>query len=338
MKALVTASLDIKTREQLGRHMELHIEDWHETRTIYFEPAPLIERLRACGATALIVEADMIGGEVMDACGLELIGVCRGTPVNVDLAAATQRGIPVFHTPGRNADAVADLTLCFFLMLARNVWPAVSWVKGERAAIDNASDFLTMYQAMTGIELWSRTVGLIGLGAIGQRVARRVLAFGARVVAHDPFAPDEVFAQCNVERVPLDDLLGHSDFVSLHVPDVPETKGLLGAREIGLLKHGCYFVNTARAASVDEDALYLALTSGQITAAAFDVFWKEPVSADDRFVRLRNVIGTPHLGGATHDVPLHQGQILCASIDAWIGGRRPPVIANPEVLLTSGRS
>ena len=338
MKAFVTASLDAPTRERLGRLMELEIEDWHDPRAVYFEAAPLIEKICAAKANILIVEADMVGAEIMEACRLEMIGVCRGTPVNIDLDAATRLGIPVFHTPARNADAVADLTLCFFLMLARHVWPAISWAKGERAEIANANDFLAMYQAMTGVELWSRTVGLVGFGAIGQRVAKRARAFDARVVAYDPFTPDEIFQAAGVERLSLDEVLSSADFLSLHVPDVPETKGLLGEREIALLKRGVLFVNTARAASVDEDALYAALLDGRVAAAAFDVFWKEPVSPEDRFIRLPNVIGTPHLGGATVDVPVHQGQTLSASFEAWMGGRRPLVIANPQVLAGSRRS
>jgi phosphoglycerate dehydrogenase-like enzyme len=261
-----------------------------------------------------------------------MIASCRGDPVNVDLAAATKKGIPVFHTPARNADAVADLTLCFMLTISRHVYDAVSFVKGKRDHFAGASDFINMYEAMTGVELYGRTVGLVGFGAIGQRVARRVLAFGASVIAYDPFVPDSVHDSIGAKRGDLDEVLRSADFVSLHVPDIPQTKGMLGARELGLMKDGVYFINTARAASVDEDPFYEACASGRIKAAALDVFWNEPVQPDNRFIKLSNVIATPHIGGATIDVIVHHGEMICDSIEAYLRGERPRFIANPEVL------
>ncbi len=336
MKAFVTASLDAPGLARLGRMMELHVEDWKDTGRIFFDGAEFAGRIREEGCNVAIVEADMIQREVFDAVELSMVGVCRGDPVNVDVGAATERGVPVFHTPGRNAEAVADLTLCFLLMLARNVWAAISFVKGQSEKIDNAEDYLAMYRSMTGIELSDRRVGIVGFGAIGRRVAERVRVCGAKVLAFDPFVDAETCAAHGAEKMDLDPLLAASDFLTLHVPDVPATKGLLGAREIGLIKEGAYFVNTGRAGSVEEDPLYEACASGRIRAAAFDVFWKEPVRPDDRFVRLPNVIATPHIGGASHDVARHQSTMICDGIEAWIEGRRPPFLFNPEVFKARG--
>lgn len=335
MKAFITAPFEAKNLERLGKIMEVHHEDWRATKQIFFDGEEFAKRLRAEACDVIITEADEIRRELLDAVDIKIIGTCRGAPVNVDLELATERGIPVFHTPARNAEAVADLTLCFMLMVMRHVHQAITWVKGERPVRPDANEFITMYEAMTGVELFGRTVGLIGLGAIGQRVAKRVAAFGSRVLAYDPQQSDEAFAACGAERAELDEVLKRCDILSLHVPDIPATKGMLGPREVALIKDGAYFINTARAASVDEEALYQALASGRIKGAAFDVFWNEPVSANDRFVRLPNVVATPHIGGATFDVITHQSAMIVDSIEAWLRGDRPRYLANPGVLKTA---
>lgn len=332
MKAFLTASFDAESRARLERLMPVHVEDWRVTKRIFFDGDEFARRLREEACDVAIVEADLVHAEVIEAADLKMIGACRGDPVNVDVALATKRGIPVFHTPARNADAVADLTLGFMLTLARHLYAAIGFVKGEKGAIASAGDFLKMYEAMTGIELYGRTVGLVGFGAIGQRVARRVLAFGAQVAAYDPHVADAVFAEIGARRDTLPGVLGAADFLSVHVPDIEATRGLIGPAELALLKPGVYFVNTARAAAVDEEGLYQGLVSGRIRGAALDVMWNEPVQPDNRFARLDNVLITPHIGGATTDVITHQGEMICESIEAWLRGERPRFLANPDVL------
>ena len=332
MKAFITAPFDPDQLKRLQKIMPVHHEDWRETKNIFFDAATFAQRLREESCDVVIAEADEIRKDLFDLVELRMIGACRGTPVNVDLDEAASRGIPVFHTPARNAEAVADMTLCFMLMVLRHIYPAIEWVKSERPAVPDANEFITMYDAMTGIELHGRTVGLIGFGAIGQRVARRVAAFGARVVAHDPHAPEEVFQDLDVVRHSLEGVLAEADVLSLHVADVPATKDLVGPREIAMMKQGAYFINTARAAAVNADALYEALSSGHLAAAALDVLWDEPARADDRFVQLPNVIATPHIGGASRDVIKHQSAMIVDGIEAWLRGDRPAHLANPEVL------
>lgn len=331
MKAFITASIDEKNLARLKRHMDVHIEDWKITKNIFFDGEAFAKRLQEEACDVLIVEADLVQKEVLEGCGLKMVGACRGDPVNVDVELATKLGVPVFYTPARNAEAVADLTLCFMLMIARNVYPAISFVKGNRDKLDNKDDYLKMYQSMTGVELYGRTVGIVGFGAIGQRVAQRVRPFGSRIIAYDPFVEDSVYTELGAEKADLETVMSEADFLTIHVPDIPETKGMIGAREIALLKQGVYFVNTGRAATVEEDPLYEACASGKIQAAAFDVFWKEPVEPDNRFVVLPNVIATPHIGGASHDVVTHQSAIMCDCIEAWLEKRRPRFLANPEV-------
>src|SRR5881628_2447630 len=249
-----------------------------------------------------------------------MIGCCRGDPVNIDLELATRKGIPVFHAPGRNADAVADLTLALLLMLARHLGPLRdTFRQGGGAPITGAGDFLAMYNRFTGVELGGRTVGLVALGAVGREVAARLGAFKARVLAYDPYVTD---APPGVELGPLDDLLGRSDFVSLHAPVTPETRNLVSRERLALMKPSAYFINTARAALTDEDALYEMLVAGRLAGAALDVLPNEALQGGNRFLSLPNVIVTPHLGGATHDVVRHQSDIVVDAVEAYLRGER----------------
>ncbi len=334
MKALITASFDPAARARLARHMEVLHEDWKERQSIYFDGQQFAKRITEAGADVLIVEADLVHAEVLDACPLEMIGVCRGDPVNVDLDLATKKGIPVFHTPGRNADAVADLTLAFMLMLARHL-PAIwsTYRGGEATRVTQASDYLKMYTRFTGAELGGLTVGLVGLGAVGREVAARLAAFKARILAYDPYAQD---LPAGVTLCDLDTLLRDADIVSLHAPVTPETQGLLTAERLALMKPGALFVNTARAALTDENALYEMLRSGRLAGAALDVLAEEPLQPGNRFLALPNVVVTPHLGGATTDVTRHQSDIIVDAMERWLRGERPRWIANPAVL--DGRS
>jgi D-3-phosphoglycerate dehydrogenase / 2-oxoglutarate reductase len=334
MKALITASFDPAARARLARHMEVLHEDWKERQSIYFDGQQFAKRITEAGADVLIVEADLVHAEVLDACPLEMIGVCRGDPVNVDLDLATKKGIPVFHTPGRNADAVADLTLAFMLMLARHL-PAIwsTYRGGEATRVMQASDYLKMYTRFTGAELGGLTVGLVGLGAVGREVAARLAAFKARILAYDPYAQD---LPAGITLCDLDTLLRDADIVSLHAPVTPESQGLLTAERLALMKPGALFVNTARAALTDENALYEMLRSGRLAGAALDVLAEEPLQPGNRFLALPNVVVTPHLGGATTDVTRHQSDIIVDAMERWLRGERPRWIANPAVL--DGRS
>lgn len=329
MRAFITASFDEAAKQRLGRLMEVVHEDWKVKQSIYFDGAEFARKITAVGADVLIVEADLVHAEVLDACPIKMIGCCRGDPVNVDLELATRKGIPVFHTPGRNADAVADLTLAFLLMLARRV-PAINdTYRGGASRIEKAGDYLELYTRFTGVELGGRTVGLVALGAVGREVAARLAGFKARVVAYDPYVKEPPPA---VTMVALDELLATSDFVSLHAPVTRETTGLVSREKLALMKPTAFFVNTARAALTDEDALYDMLRDGRIAGAAIDVLAQEPLQPDNRFFSLPNVIITPHVAGATVDVTRHQSEIVVEAIERHLRGERARWIANPAVL------
>jgi D-3-phosphoglycerate dehydrogenase len=330
MRALITASFDPAAKARLARHMDVVHEDWKERQSIYFDGAEFAKHITDVGADVLIVEADLVHAEVLEACSLTMIGVCRGEPINVDLERATAKGIPVFHTPGRNADAVADLTVAFMLMLARHLPAVWAMYRGEEATrVEQASDYLKMYTRFTGVELGGRTIGLVGLGAVGREVAARLAAFKARLLVYDPYVTE---APAGIILCDLESLLRESDIVSLHAPVTPETQGLLSTARLALLAPTAFLVNTARAALTDEDALYEMLRSGRLAGAALDVLAQEPLQPGNRFLALPNVIVTPHLGGATWDVTRHQSDIVVDAMERWLRGERPRWIANPAVL------
>jgi D-3-phosphoglycerate dehydrogenase len=335
MKAVITASFHPDGLARLRRRMEVEHDDWRTSKRIYFDGQQFAARIQQMGADVLIVEADLVHEEVIDTCPLKIIGCCRGDPVNIGIERATAHGIPVLFAPARNADAVADLTLAYMLDLARNVFTVNTLLKQGLMRFEKTSDYLDIYERYGGFELGGVTVGIVGFGAIGRAVATRLHGFGSRIVAYDPYARPEAFAAHHAEAVALDDLLRQADILTVHCPDLPETQGLIGAPQIRMLKRGAYVLNLARAAIVDEDAMYAALVDGHVAGAALDVFRDEPVQSDNRFVALPNVLASPHLGGATRDVVHHQTDLIVDGIEAYLRGERPAHIVNPEVLKKS---
>jgi D-3-phosphoglycerate dehydrogenase / 2-oxoglutarate reductase len=333
MKVYVTANLTeaglARLRGELG--MEVVYDPWSAEHRILMSE-DLAEKLKAAKAEAVILEVDLCHEEVFESVDLKFIGVCRGDPLNVDVDEATSRGIPVFFTPARNADAVADLTLAFMICQLRNVISAHNLLVSGTFDPESPSAFMAFFRKMTGFELGSRVAGIVGLGAVGSAVAKRLQAFGATILAYDPYAPAERLAQYGAKRVELAELFRESDLVTLHAADVDETEGMITAELIAAMKPTAFFLNLARAQLVDNDALYQALKEKKIAGAAFDVFQSEPPRPDEPFIHLDNVIVTPHLGGATHDVVRHQTDIVLDDIAAFLAGRKPRYCVNPKVL------
>ena len=333
MTALITAPFHKEGLSLLRAHMPLQYESWKETGRIYTDPGEFIEKIRSCDARCIVVEGDQVDGDIIDACGLELIASCRGNPVNIDIDAATERGVPVLFTPARNADAVADLTVALMLAQARHLTRADRLLRGGEFYIDTEDDLVELYRKFTGFELGGVVVGIIGLGQIGLQVARRLKGgFGSRLLACDPYAADERFAEAGAEKVELDELLRKADIVTLHVAATPETERMIGPREIELMKPSALFINTSRAFCTDENALYQALKSGRIAGAGLDVFDSEPVESDNRFLSLDNVTVTPHIAGVTVDGIKNQSKSVADDIVRFLRGERPRHIKNPEVL------
>ena len=199
--------------------------------------------------------------------GLRAIGCCRTEPVNINVAAATAAGIPVFYAPGRNARAVAEFTVGLIIAEYRDI------ARGHQALSQGIWRAELYLYDTAPHELYGQTVGLIGFGNIGRMMPGLLKPFGMRVLAYDPYVPDEVFAERGAERVyDMDDLLAGSDIVSLHARVTPETRGFIGERQFRRMKRGAYFINTARGPMVDYDALYRALADGHLAGAGLETF------------------------------------------------------------------
>lgn len=264
------------------------------------------------GVEVVVTQMAPFTERVFDAAdALKLIVVTRGGPVNVNLAAAAARGIEVRTTPGRNAVAAAEHTIALLLAAMRHI-PAThaSVLAGQWRSDLYALDAV-------GTELHGTTVGLVGYGAIGSRVARILRAFDATVLVHDPYA--EPSTVDNATLVGLDELTERAEVLSLHARLTDETRGLVDAARIARLPRGAVLVNTARGGLVDYDAVVDALESGQLGAAAFDVFDAEPLPADSRLRGAPRVVLTPHLAGATRQTAQRAATQAADALAGWLG-------------------
>ncbi len=326
MKAFVGARISEQGLMELARQFEVISSDHYENGNL--EPGLLAEKMRGCQLA--VIENDFVTAEVLEACPeLILIVVFRGTASNVDLACATRLGVAVINTPGRNADAVADFTVGMMINCARQVIRCVDtlrtnqWVeKGDRWTYVNHQ----------GYDLPGKTVGLVGLGAIGRLVAKRLSGFDVNLVGYDPFVTPQEAEAFGVNWLPLEQVLAHADLVSLHVPLTDATRGMFGADQLRCMKPDAYLINTARADVVDQQALLQCLQEGWIAGAALDVFSEEPIGKDHPLAVLPNVICTPHLGGATRDVVANHTRIGMLGLRAFMQGETPAHCVNPQSL------
>lgn len=311
--------------------MDVIYQPWGDTGRVLSE-GELVDTLNAHKAEILVVELERVDREVIERTGLRLLGVCRNDPRrSVDLEAATRRGIPVVYTPGRNYSAVAELTVAVMLALLRKVVFADRLLKSGKVSVSSTEEFARYYNLYRGLELSGKTVGIIGLGRIGFRVAKILKCFGVKLLVYDPYVSESRVACVGGERVDLERLLRESDIVTIHVPPSEETMGLIGKRELELMKPTAFLLNLANPVVVDEDALYEALKQGRIAGAALDVFTEEPVDSSNRFLQLDNVIVTPHIGGNTFETIERQSQMIVEDVLRFLRGERPLHLLNPEV-------
>ncbi len=259
------------------------------------DPADLLDRI--ADAEGLVIRSGTkVTRDVLEAApALRVIGRAGIGVDNVDLPAATARGIVVLNTPSGNNVTTAEHAIALLVSLARHIPQATASMKEGRWE----------KSAFTGMELFNRTLGLVGLGNIGRVVADRARGLGMRVIAYDPHLPDEVATKAEVEMVDLDGLLSRADAISVHVPKTKETTGLLGRETLGRCKPGVLVINAARGGIVDEAALYDALESGHVGGAALDVFEVEPPAGDHPLLGHPRVICTPHLGASTEQAQLN---------------------------------
>jgi D-3-phosphoglycerate dehydrogenase len=317
-----TAPLRGPGLELLREHCEVVLDPWIEHQPLRILDGPkLAERVAEHGASILIVESDFVMGEGIWDCGLSAIGSCRGDPNNVDMNEATRRGIPVFNAPGRNADGVAELTVGLLLAVNRHIIPADADL---RAGTANSGGTIP-YQRYRAPEVAGRTVGLVGLGAVGRAAKWRFEGLGMEALSFDPFNEDATHAD-------LMEMLGACDVVSMHAPPLADTMGMMAAEQFAAMPEGGIYLNTARAALHNLDDLVAALESGHLGGAGLDHFDGERLPEGHPLIQRNDVVLTPHIGGATLDTEANHTLMVANDIVALLTDQKPTNCVNPEVL------
>jgi D-3-phosphoglycerate dehydrogenase len=319
-RALVTAPFRGPGLEKLRAVADVVYEPWIEEHPLrIYNAEQLASRVREVGATILVCEVDQCTGPVLEL-PLVAIGSTRGDPTNVDVVAATAAGIPVLRAPGRNADAVAELTVGLLFAVTRDIAAADRTVR-EGTVYAGGS---IPYQRHRAWQIAGRTAGIVGLGAVGRATKWRLEGLGMKVIAFDPYNDDATHS--------LPDLLAEADVVSMHAPVTPETTHMIGAEEFAAMNDDAVYLNTARAALHDTDALVAALQSGKLGGAGLDHFEGEHLPPDHPLVSMMNVVLTPHIGGATYNTEANHSSMIADDIARLLAGERPLHIVNPEVL------
>lgn len=270
------------------------------------------------GASAVIAGQEFYTDEVFAACPKLGLVVRFGVGFDaVDVAAATEHGVLVATIPGTTDWGVADHAIGLMIDLAHCI------SRSDREMRQG------QWQPRRGVDVWQATLGIVGLGRIGRALAQRAKGFDMTLIAHEPYPEMAFVADYGVELLTLDEVLSRSDFVSLHLPSMPETEGIIGASKFALMKPGAFLVNTARGRVVDEDALYEALRSGQIGGAGIDAWATEPMT-DPRWAELDNLVMTPHSAPNTFGVWTASGAMTVDIVLMVLAGDRPGQLLNPE--------
>lgn len=328
MRILITAPYNEKGLQEIEQQFgEVVYRSWKPNGRAWNEEE-LLALLEESSAEALITEHDHVTARVIAANPqLQFIGVCRGTPSNVAVSKATELGIPVFFTPARNAQAVAEMFISNVIMLLRNTIPGINWLK-DRQWQEGAHD---SYLHFKGNELAGKTIGMVGFGAIGQLIARMVKDYPCQIQFFDPYVTEHNPAY---RKLSIEEVFATSDIVSVHLPVTAETKGMIGSSLLSKMKKDAIFVNTARASVVQREALLSVLEKNAIRGAILDVFDNEPPDAlDYRIIDMPHVIATPHIAGATHEVEDHHVDILNRALIQWFaeGNKSIAELANKEI-------
>lgn len=329
MKAFITASITDDCLIELKKLMDVTYEPWRKTGIIYFDVKALVEKL--VDIDVFITETDDLKKEkLFEQTKLKLLISCRGDPFNVNLKAATENKILVLNTPLRNVEAVAELTLGHMLMLARNLHKVERTLHSDDFELLDFDDYIEYLNQFQGFELHGKTVGIIGLGQIGRRVADRLKAFGSKFLIYDPFIPDELAEQYG-KIVDIDVMMKEADIITLHTVATDDNDNLINQNRISMMKKTAILINTSKGSLIDYDALYDALKENRIAGASLDVFPMEPIDEDNEFLELDNAIVSPHIGGDTFEVVERQSDLLLKDIKAWLNDQKPKNIMNPEV-------
>src|ERR1700694_483585 len=297
--------------DKLKAMADVELDPWidHTPLRIY-KAQQLADRAAKEGANIVIVESDRCAGPLFEL-PLLALGSARGDPNNVDIPPATKAAIPVLRAPGRNADAVAEMSVALLFAVNRHLIQADEDVRTGATFKDGPIP----YQRFRTWQLAGQTAGLVGLGAVGRATQWRLEGLGMKVIAFDPYSADAKHS--------LEELLAQSDVISMHAVVTPETEGMIGAKQFEQMRKGAVYINTARAMLHDTDALVQALNSGQVAGAGLDHFVGEHLAPEHPLVQLANVVLTPHIGGATYDTEANQSNMLADDIERLLRGERP---------------
>lgn len=323
LKVLVLGQLDETLAEKLNSIAEIEYVDREERL-----PEEQIKSHLADKDAVLSEPLDTISSAVMDAsANLRIIANRAVGFDNVHIPDATRRGILVTNTPGVLDAATADLAIALLLATTRRICEADRYIRaGKWSGFQN--------DLMLGPDLMGKTIGIIGMGRIGKAFAKRVKAFGLNII-YSRFSPkdktdDQLWAEFDAVRVELEELCKISDFISIHCPLNAQTKGLIGQKELDLMKPNCVLINTARGAIIDEQALVSHLVSKKIGGAGLDVFASEP-NVPEELLTLDTVVLVPHIGSACFETRYQMSESAVNAIIAAFSGKRPAHIVNPEV-------
>ncbi len=289
----------------------------------------------------LIVNSAPVTPNVIDAMtNIKLIICARGNPVNVDVAYCTSKNIPVTHTPGRNANGVAEYTICTMIAALRKLPQAINAIANKECTLNysveelknRTKDVVWMhpdlpyepYYQFTGNEIMGKTLGLVGFGFIGQKVAQKAQALGMNIITYDPYINKEILEKYNAVSVSLEELLKNADIVSLHAKS--SNTHIITKESFQLMQPSSIIINTARSTLIDTNALLDALKNKQIRGAILDVFDYEPLSNEDPMIleEIEGLILTPHIAGATEEVSDHQSKMVLESLTAYLKNQPLP--------------
>ena len=316
-KILATGPLDDYSEGVLGKFGDCIISPDTREETLL----SLID-----GAVALAVRGvpPITANLINSAKDLKVIGRSGVGYSNVDVEAATARGIPLIYTPGAGARAVAEASITFMLALCKQLVPFDRETK--KGNWNSRFD-------IQGSDMDGATLGIIGLGRIGQDVAQLASVFDMKLIGYDPYLDDAVAAKLNIEKVELKSLYNRSDFIAIHCAETPETRGLINAESIQEFKKGVYLINLSRGSVIgDMDALCDALKEGRIAGAGLDVYEPEPPNFDHPIFKLDNVLTTPHAMATTRGAMKCIYKSMADDMAAVLEGKKPRFVVNPEVL------
>ncbi len=312
MRILITDGLEAEAIASLKRAHQVDVAELDAKALL--DQIPAYDALIVRGRTKVTKEV------FAKTTHLKVVGRAGVGVDNIDLAEATARKVLVVNAPSASTVSVAELALGHM----------ISWCRFLPQADKSIKEGKWEKKSFEGHEIYGKTLGLIGSGRIGAEVAKRAQAFGMRVIAFDPYLPPEIAAKINVALVPKETVLRESDFISIHAALTPETRGMMGAKDLALMKKTAVLVNCARGEIVQEAALAEALKAGVIAGAALDVFEKEP-PAGSPLLSAPHVVFTPHLGASTHEAQARAGAIIAEQVMKALDGTRPDFLVNPKV-------